>query len=110
MLKNSLIKKTLKKYQNIEIGQDSVPFYYSVYIDLGGQSSEEVFNQQLKIFLQTTFATFVYNAPSKSVIKKSQKLRAQPIDIVWYNWLQWIKNSTEAERYFFAVDIITPLS
>ncbi len=109
MLKKSLIKKTDKKYQNIEIGPDPMPFYYSVYIDLGGQSSEEVFYQQLKVFLQTTFATFVYNEPSKRIVKKSQQLKARPVDVVWHNWLQWIKDSTEAERYFFAVDVITPL-
>lgn len=110
MLKKSLIKKIDKKYQNTEIGTDPMPFYYSVYSDLGGQSSKEVFYQQLKVFLQTTYATFVYNEPSKNIIKKAQRLRIRPIDVVWVNWLQWIKDSTEAERYFFAVDAITPLT
>ena len=110
MLNKSLIKKIDKKYQDVDIGQDPMPFYYSVYIDLGGHSSEEVFYQQLKVFLQTTYATFVYNEPSKSIMEKAQRFHAQPIDIVWHNWLQWIKDSTEAERYFFAVDVITPLT
>lgn len=110
MLNKLLIENTVKKYHAIAIDQDPMPFYYLIYVDLGGQSSKEVFYQQLKVFLQTTFATFVYNEPSRHIIEKSQRMRAKPIDVVWFNWLQWIKDSTEAERYFFAVDTVTSLS